>query len=86
MKRINMPSDFPDHAGEPLEALALLYGISKSTARAWRSQLGVSIPVGAPKGNSNAKPRKKGADDPAEIRACLSCTAAKCRGHCAKVH
>ena len=86
MKRIEMPADFPEHAGESLEALACTYGISKTTTRNWRQKLGVSVKRGAPKGNRNALPRKKGADDPADIRTCLSCTAANCRGKCAKVH
>lgn len=85
-----MPPDFPDQAGKSLEALACIYGISKSTARKWRAQLGVSVPVGAPRGNQNhiggGETRKRGADDPWEIRTCLSCTAEKCRGKCAKVH
>ena len=86
MKRIEMPEDFPEHAGESLEALAAVYRISKTTARNWRMQLGVSVKRGAPKGNANAKPRKKGSDDPAEIQTCLNCTAEHCRGRCAKVH
>jgi hypothetical protein len=81
-----MPADFPERAGESLEALACIYGISKSTAREWRRRLGIRVPRGAPKGNRNALPRKKGADDPVDIRTCLSCTAPRCRGKCAKVH
>lgn len=86
MKRIDMPEDFPARATASLEELACVYGISKTTARNWRQKLGVSVKRGAPKGNRNALPRKKGADDPADIRTCLSCTAANCRGKCAKVH
>ena len=86
MKRIEMPPDFAEHAGESLEALACIYGISKTTARNWRTQLGIRIKRGAPSGNKNAMPRKKGADDSAQIRTCLNCTAEKCRGKCAKVH
>lgn len=86
MKRIEMPADFAEHATESLEALACIYGISKTTARTWRTQIGVSIKRGAPKGNKNAMPRKKGADDPKDIKTCLNCTAENCRGRCAKVH
>ena len=86
MKRIDMPPDFPEHAGESLEALACIYGISKTTARNWRQKLGVSVKIGAPKGNRNALPRKKGADDPADIRTCLSCTRTRCPGRCDTVH
>lgn len=86
MKRIDMPADFPERAGESLEALAAVYRISKSTAREWRRRLGISRPRGAPKGNRNANPRKKGSDSPDAIRTCLSCTAPRCRGKCEKVH
>lgn len=86
MKRIEMPPDFRGRADESLDALATIYRVSKTTVRNWREQLGISVPRGAPKGNKNARPRKKGADDPAEIRTCLSCTAKNCRGRCAKVH
>ena len=81
-----MPPDFPDHAYESLEALACVYGCSKTTARKWREQLGISIPRGAPAGNKNAVPRKKGSDGPEQVRICLSCTAPRCRGKCEKVH
>lgn len=90
MKRIEMPPDFAAHAGESLEALSCIYGISKTTARKWRTQLGVSVKRGAPAGNRNhiggGETRKRGSDDPWEIRTCLSCTAKNCRGRCAKVH
>lgn len=90
MKRIDTPPDFAEHAHESLEALACIYRISKTTARNWRTQLGVSVKRGAPSGNANALrnpgPRKKGADDPKDIRTCLNCTAEHCRGKCAKVH
>lgn len=81
-----MPADFPERAGASLTELANVYRISKSTARKWRDQLGVSRPRGAPKGNRNAMPRKQGADDPEQVRICLSCTAKHCRGKCDKVH
>ena len=84
MRRIEMPEDFPDRAGESLEALAAIYRISKSTAREWRRKLGISVPLGAPKGNHN--PKRKSADELTEIRTCLSCTAPRCRGKCEKVH
>lgn len=80
-----MPADFPERAGASLTELADIYRVSKTKVRDWRAQIGVSRPRGAPKGNRNANPRKKGSDSPDAIRICLSCTAPRCRGKCEKV-
>ena len=92
MTRIDMPEDFPEHARASMTELASIYHISKTTARNWRKELGISVPRGAPSGNRNAnRPKSKekpvhGKDGPDTVQICLNCTAKKCRGHCAKVH
>jgi len=88
---IDMPADFAAYAAEPIRALEKRYCVGAKTICAWRRELGVTVPHGAPKGNRNAirfgpdGKRKVGADDPDDIRTCLSCTAPKCTGKCWKV-
>lgn len=87
-----MPADFPQRATMPARALAEHYGVCYKTIARWRRNVGVSIPAGAPRGNRNymgadgRTPRKRGSDDPAAIRTCLSCTRTRCPGRCDKVH
>ena len=89
---IEIPDSFADVATLPIPVLAARFGVSPSTARTWRKRLGVSVPVGAPKGNVNGRKRTgrpagpHGYDDPEMIRVCLSCTAVRCTGQCVKVH
>lgn len=89
MQAIEIPAEFAACATLPISELAVRFGVSKATARKWRVALGVSIPVGAPRGNANGGRRKReiyGQDNPEQIRECLSCTAVRCSGQCFKVH
>ena len=87
-----IPEEFVTVATLPIPELAARFGVSKSTAQIWRKKLGISVPVGAPKGNVNGKKGRRRRsemhvyDDPDQIRACLSCTAKRCTGQCIKVH
>lgn len=89
--RREMPADFPAHATEPIRALSIRYKAGAQLIKRWRNMLGVSVPPGAPRGNSNANrvgtdgKRKRGEDDICAIRTCLSCTAPRCAGKCWKV-
>ena len=89
--RREMPADFRDHAEEPIRALSIRYQVGPTLIKRWRAALGVSVPPGAPRGNSNANrvgsdgKRKRGEDDLRAIRTCLSCTAPRCPGRCWKV-
>lgn len=86
--KIEMPPEFAAVASLPISDLAVRFGVSKSTARKWRVMLGVRVPPGAPKGNQNGVIRKRdiyGQDSPEQVRACLNCTAKRCRGHCDKI-
>ena len=89
----SIPLEFAAVATLPIQELAAHFGVSKSTARTWRKRLGVSVPVGAPKGNVNGRKRRTGRpagphgyDDPEQIRTCLSCTSKRCTGDCSRVH
>lgn len=92
MQAREIPAEFAAVATLPIPELAARFGVSKSTARTWRKRLGVSVPVGAPKGNVNGRKRTgrpagpHGYDDPEQIRTCLSCTSKRCTGECIKVH
>ena len=88
-----IPEEFTSCATLPIPELAARFGVSPATARRWRKKLGVSVPVGAPKGNVNGRKRRTGRpagphgyDDPEQIRTCLSCTSKRCTGDCVKVH
>lgn len=89
---IPMPADFSEHATQPLRALADRYGVGKNKVLKWRKELGIAIPVGAPRGNSNAACNSSrgrtvhGMDDIEAVRTCLSCTRGRCSGSCSKVH
>ena len=81
---IEIPDGFAAVAMQPIPELVSQFCVSRSTIQKWRRQIGVIVPVGAPKGNANHV-RDPG-DDPEKIRICLSCTAKHCTGDCIKVH
>ena len=89
--RREIPEDFADHAEEPIRALSIRYEAGPTVIKRWRNALGVHVPPGAPRGNSNANrvgsdgKRILGEDDIRAIRTCLSCTAPRCTGRCWKV-
>ena len=86
---IEIPDGFAAVAMQPIPELVSQFCVSRSTIQKWRRQIGVIVPVGAPKGNANGVRRKReiyGQDDPEQIRECLRCTAVRCNGRCIKVH
>ncbi|MBR2583552.1 MAG: hypothetical protein IKD61_09185 [Oscillospiraceae bacterium] len=90
--RREMPPEFPACATLSTRELGRRFGATNTTIAAWRRQLGIVVPPGAPKGNGNSvgnqSRRKKthGIDDLEAVKTCLSCTAPRCPGKCIKVH
>ena len=85
---IEIPDGFAAVATDPVPELIARFCVSRSTVKKWRKQLGLKVPVGAPKGNTNGGRRRReiyGQDGPEQIRACLNCTAVRCTGSCVKV-
>lgn len=86
-----MPPEFPAMAALPIKQLQARFRASSSTVVQWRRELGVQVRVGAPAGNQNSLhnrgPRKdvRSIDGPEQIRLCLSCTAKRCTGSCARL-
>ena len=89
---IPMPEDFPEHATQPLHALADRYGVGRTKVLKWRKELGIAVPPDALRGNGNAAGNSSrgktvhGMDDIEAVRTCLSCTRGRCSGSCSKVH
>ena len=89
--RREIPFDFAENAALPIPELRMRYQISNKMIARWRRELGIRVPVGAPKRNQNSlnnKSRKKethGIDGPEAVRTCLSCTRKTCSGSCVKV-
>ena len=92
MRTKTIPADFPAHAMEPARSLANRHGVGMSRIAAWRRELGIVVPPGAPKGNGNALRNQStgkqthGIDGIDAVRTCLSCTRPRCSGSCMKVH
>ena len=90
--RREIPADFAACATLPVKDLSRRFGVANAVIAAWRRELGVYVPPGAPKGNSYAvgnRSRRKethGIDDLEAVKTCLSCTASRCSGKCLKVH
>ena len=86
--KCTMPADFAEHAREPVRDLTLRYQAANSTIRRWRKMIGVVVPCGAPKGNSNSVRNAsrgkttRGIDGPEQVAACLSCKRPRCPGSC----
>lgn len=87
-----MPADFSEHATETIRELITRYGVTQHRITAWRRELGIKLPPGAPRGNRNSgttRRRRKetpGMDDADAIQTCLSCTRERCSGQCRMVH
>ena len=85
MKAHERPADFAAVATHPTRELAMRYRVSNKTVARWRRELGIKLPPGAPKGNTNGMVRKRpapGMDGPEQVRACLSCKRPRCTGQC----
>lgn len=86
-----MPADFPLNARRSVRELKALYTVSDALIKRWRRELGITVPPGAPKHNGNAignlskKKETHGMDGIDAVRICLSCTAPRCKGSCARV-
>lgn len=89
MRSRDIPPDFAAHATEPTPHLRQIYRVCNRTIARWRRELGIRVPCGAPKGNSNAvnnasrtpKPTY-GIDGPEQVAACLNCKRPRCPGSC----
>ena len=92
--RREIPADFAACATLPVKDLSRRFGVANTVIAAWRRQLGIFVPRGAPKGNGNSagnrggslKKQTHGIDDLEAVKTCLSCTAPRCSGKCLKVH
>ena len=90
--RREIPADFAACATLPVKDLSRRFGVANTVIAAWRRELGVYVPPGAPKGNGNSvgnqshRKQTHGIDDLEAVRTCLNCTAPRCSGKCLKVH